>query len=536
MKSFGVIAVALFLVALRFYDTVFFEPATLDAVRWIAKSSFDNPDLWEWIGKTNHFRVGYRPVTALVFLFSDLFSERVLVLRLIALSLCVGTIVVSAFLIKALLKESFGESSSILDSLCVVFLLGLHPVLDEIVPFLARLNYLLSGFFGVSALFLLVTSLDGKSERSAFWLLVRGLGGALLFVLSFLSNEAGITFVCAGFLFLIAARGWKVRTIRERAMIFLPSVVFVVWAIGIRQAVIGGVGGYGEGGIVLGKISLILSRLGHSLLNTRDAWWSEWLAALSGLLLIAVPFAIWTQKPSRASRDGRAFALWFLSVCCLFSIFGVWFPRQLFFVVIPFALLLVSMWRISSDVNRTFRIAVRVFLVAIVGLSYREVLLGYPSRVSFVTRASAFSKGVKDFRKGLESSSREAEIVPVLWWCESERSELSVPKQESLSSFPRAARAPYEWLQYLSRRKGRKLAFAQYVECGRDLSARDFIVEEGRILLVGGPVRKMMTLNRLKVYPEGAPLLEQRAEGSESSLIFVQTGAGWKWIDSSSLH
>ena len=46
-------------------ESVGFAPMTLDSVLWISRGALYQPDWAEWVFRTHHFNVGYRPVSAL---------------------------------------------------------------------------------------------------------------------------------------------------------------------------------------------------------------------------------------------------------------------------------------------------------------------------------------------------------------------------------------------------------------------------------------------------------------------------------------
>ena len=57
-------------------------PMTRDATIWVDRSSWQHPKLHEWLVDTQHFNVGFRPVTGLSYLLNDLAGGGLLAYRI----------------------------------------------------------------------------------------------------------------------------------------------------------------------------------------------------------------------------------------------------------------------------------------------------------------------------------------------------------------------------------------------------------------------------------------------------------------------
>ena len=118
-----------------------------DAV-WISRGLWSRPDWAEWVWKTRHLGVGYRPVAALSYTMDAAVAGLTMpVYRCTDLALHVAAGILVFVLFRRLARDAAGWTSLLA---AAVFLL--HPATEEVVPFLARRSYGLGTVFALGAL------------------------------------------------------------------------------------------------------------------------------------------------------------------------------------------------------------------------------------------------------------------------------------------------------------------------------------------------------------------------------------------------
>lgn len=287
-----------------------------DASIWMARSRLARGgDALEWLFLTQHFKVGYRPVTGLSYALNDLVGGyRLTDLALHAL--CVGLVY--------LLTRRLAPGRSPWAAVAGAALLALHPVAELVVPHLARRGYPLATALSLSGLVLL--TLPGRVR----------LVGPLLLGAAALANDASYVVLVVGGL-LAFTRG------RDRQALAAVGAVLAALLVE-RFAVIGGIGGYrvdDRAARVLPILTATWDRLlGFTGPLTLPLTLPASVAALAGLCGFGAA-ALAPASPA-ADDDRHAAPLmfaWLLGFTVLFAPQGVWFPRQTYLLVAPLAVL-----------------------------------------------------------------------------------------------------------------------------------------------------------------------------------------------------
>jgi len=284
-----------------------------DAVLWLERSQFGKPIFFEWVFQTQHFKVGYRPVTGLSYALNGLLGGY----RITDLLLHVACVVLVYVLYRRL-----APALPRWGGLVSAFVMAAHPLAEFVVPHLARRGYPLATAWSLAGLALLAA--PGKAR----WL------GALCIGLGALSNDAAYAVFVLGALVVLARD-------RDRGSLAALGAVLVT-LLAVRFAVIGGVGGYQTNDRTARIVPIFFATWDRLLPFFGDielplAPVRTALAGLGATLLSAA--ALW----SAAARDeaGKALALalaWIVGLTLLFLPNGVWFPRQVYLLVAPMSL------------------------------------------------------------------------------------------------------------------------------------------------------------------------------------------------------
>ncbi len=291
-------------------------PESRDAVLWVGRGAPTNSGWLNWVFLSDHF-IGWRPVTALSYSLDALVAGfaawpyRVTDLGLHALC---GVLVYLVF-------RSWQPTLPRWGGAVATAVLLAHPVSGLVVPHLARRAYPLSVAFGLTAMLLALH----RPGRSALLL------GALLFAAG--ANETAFLY------FPVVAWLLHSRLEREvwRTRVGWMAVAVLV-LVSLRFAVLGGLGGYRvAAGSRVGPIagSLLEGLLGGAVLRSDVPGFPVWLTAV----LAAVGCAGLLVLRKSAAEPTVVCTAWIALAVALISSQGVYFPRQVYAVLPPFALL-----------------------------------------------------------------------------------------------------------------------------------------------------------------------------------------------------
>lgn len=303
-------------------------PMATDTGPWIERGDPAGSDWLKWVFQTRHFKVGYRPVTALSFsLGSWLAAPSPWLIRGTDCLVHLLSILCLWALLRRVLAGRPGAAAAALLGMLMVLV---HPAVEEVVPFSARRSYSLALLFSCAGLWVGV-HVAGTGTRA----MGRSLLCALLLVLALYSNEVASVAI----LFLPALR-WLAdqsprpvgRRLASAVQVSLLPAALVGLALYLRWTVIGGLGGY----VVEESAQMRASAIwlaswrdvaGFGFLDIEgNAWPLCWGSAmLLGLLGASRALA---GEGRRWSAAPWVAAAWLLAYGLLFSSQKVWYSRQ----------------------------------------------------------------------------------------------------------------------------------------------------------------------------------------------------------------
>lgn len=313
-------------------------PMAADSPSWFELSDPAREGWMEWVFSTRHFNVGYRPMAAVTFSATTAIADgSAVVARLLDLGLhalaAVGTYA---------LGRALAPGRGALAGLCSMAVFLLHPLADEVVPVLARRSYSLSLALSTWGLVVLVAAVRTQ-EKQRRWFL-----GALagdLFALGFLSNEVGAIPVLASPLILLPVSGGGRAGLRTSATVLALAAVPVLLALGWRSYVLGGLGGYEvDGGEAAGGWTLIGACLRQLLGTARGQPLAGVVGPWSAALVVCASVGFTASLARRCgvpSLSWRMMGLlgWLAVGMGTYAALGVLYPRQLYPLTVPLALL-----------------------------------------------------------------------------------------------------------------------------------------------------------------------------------------------------
>ncbi len=293
------------------------HPESRDAVMWITRSAVDGPKGLGWVFLEPHFKVGYRPVTGLSFTVMDLFAGLAPApQRVLDLGLHFGAALAIFALVRVLVPRLTPWAA-----VAAVALFVAHPVTQEVVPHLARRSYALATVLSVTGLWAM---LRWPSRP------VIGLGALAL---GALANETAYVALPVAVLLL-----WPRADARGRRIVAGSMAAVIAVLLGVRVAVLGGLGGYDPEADALARLPDVLASTLSGLL-----WLPvSWPAALAAVGLV-IGGGVWTVWAARTDGDAEvapivlAVGAWLGGIVCVYLPQGVWFPRQIYPLVAPLA-------------------------------------------------------------------------------------------------------------------------------------------------------------------------------------------------------
>ena len=381
VKQVGVIGLLLGIGAWPYVSYLRFWPFTRDAVQWITRGALYQRDWYQWVFAKSHFGVGYRPVAALSYTLNYLVAGlNPMIYRVtdLGLHLLAGLLVFVLF--RRLVRDAPAWGAVVAACLFMA-----HPAVENVVPFTARRSYTLATVLSLSALVVLCRP-PGQASRSAgdgrtpLW--GRSLIAGLLFLCAFLSNE--VAFVTLPIVPLLLIRpAWMHRLRWTRILVLCAGpLVAIIAAIALRSWIIGGIGGYGRpagrGDGFYSILQLAWRNLGAFSSRT-DAGQLEGSWMLTACLAMIGSYYFWQAffVPIRTKRGARPLLpailmVWLAGYSLLYALTGVWFPRQVYPMLVPMSLLVgcVLIGVVQAYRDRRWALAAhlvpQVLLVAIV--------------------------------------------------------------------------------------------------------------------------------------------------------------------------
>jgi hypothetical protein len=480
-------------------------PLTTDSVLWVSRGSLANPSWLSWAIAKRHF-VFYRPVAALSYTLSDVLGGiDSLAYRGTDLALHAAV----AALVFALYRELVGGRGAAALGAAAFFLA--HPVGEEVLPFLARRGYLLMTGFGAASVLVFARACRRQRALGAG----TAAAGALL-AASLLATEVNFALVplypllalhlCAG------ARGVPWRALRLAA---LPvAAAAAVYA--LRLAMIGDVGGYSRVEAGVGRLlALLPEAIEYPFFPSSAGGAPAWRPLGAAGAAVVIGYYVWrgALAPLRRlavaeERISLVLWAWLAATLLLPTIFGVWFYRHAYPLLVPLSLLVAKL--AADTIARERRSPWRLALHAVPQLALVAAVLHASPVVHGLDAAAMASRRVKQARmqelaRALPRIAEPAVVYLVLPFEPPERPD---PGWGDPGSY--GMRRTGFWAQALSR--GRELDFRDlaYVGPAPDGGAPGPILtreRDGRPLLVlPGGVALRFTQSYVRDQPE-LPLL-----------------------------
>lgn len=297
-------------------------PMSRDAAIWLERSSWSYPKRLEWLFDTQHFNVGYRPVTGLSYLLNDSLGGAMGLYRATDFALHLSGVV----LLHGLIRR-WAPRTSPWAATAGAAVLALHPIISIVVPHLARRGYSLATALSLLGLWLL-----GRGRRGTDALAI------LAMCMGAMSNEAAYVAIPIA-AFVLLQRGPTGRM----PLLGLGGALAAILA--LRVAVIGGIGGYqtaqrtaNMGTVALATWSALLP-LGPPQGPGESVLPSTPLVAITVALAAALLAAAGRAWAHRDELPVAWAAAWLLGITLVYLPNGVWFPRQVYMLVAPLGLL-----------------------------------------------------------------------------------------------------------------------------------------------------------------------------------------------------
>jgi len=306
-------------------------PMTRDAAIWLDRSDWQSPKLQEWLLETQHFNVGFRPVTGLSYLVNEVLGGGVLAYRLTDFGLHLGAV----GLVHALVRR-WAPDRSPWAATAGAAVLALHPMVGIVLPHLARRGYALASTLAMLGLWLL-----SRNQLAASVVGIAALAAGAL------ANEAA--YVAFGVATLALASR---RRFQELGAMGLTIAALLAW----RISVIGGLGGYAAATDRAGRVGTIGLATWSTLLPVGmpsggaegallpSAPFLAASFAIVAALVVAVVQAVRQPEPAPAhqptwNRPVLWALAWLAGLTAVYLPNGVWFPRQVYMLVPPLAVL-----------------------------------------------------------------------------------------------------------------------------------------------------------------------------------------------------
>jgi hypothetical protein len=433
-------------------------PVSRDATIWISRGAPSFSGWHEWVFRTNHFNVGYRPLTALSYTADYLIGGfAALPYRLTDMGLHLLSAILVYFAYRRL-AESLPRWGGVL----AAALFAAHPVVDQVLPQLARRSYSLATAFGLGALLILCprsTSQGAGPVQPRTW--ARSLLGGALLTAAVLSHEAAtMTLPIVLLVVLHRSVGRPDRWRRFVAACAIP-LLLVAGALSIRSGVVGGIGGYSPPAARAERVVPIALATWHTLdaaapLNEDSARGFPPIVWL-GSLLVGL-YYLWRGGAGlfRGRRDEESWLLgilltWVLGLVVLYSLLGVWFPRQVYVALAPFVLLVAVLF--ASTISRgsgkhwlsRAHLVPQLLLIGWISMHSPAVLGADPLRTASWRKTDAMLRGLHG---ALSELSVPASVGLILPHYERPRAR-AFRAGERQGQAPMAARQAELWMQTL---------------------------------------------------------------------------------------
>lgn len=387
-------------------------PISRDAILWVTSADPARGDFWDWTFATRHFRVGYRPLTALSFTLDHLIAgHRPLLYRITDLLLHAGCVLATWAVFRRLWAPDPPQGAAPpadrepreaaqhrveWGALAAAAVVALHPLGEVVVPHLARRGYPLVALLILASLLAVPSLRSGRTPGVG-----RAIAAALLATAAAAAHEVG--YLAYPLILVVGLSGTPLRVgIAQQRVLLLLVGLLAPASLMIRGSVVGGLGGYRSADA--GALEILWATCG-ALVPLVDLRGEATAALTLAALLLGVVLVV--ALPGIRRSWGMAVALlWFVGLIALYLPQGVWFSRQVYVLLPPLGLILGGLLAGDDGVRQVPAI---MFLVALV---FRAPLWGVdPQMRSAQERQSAL---LQDLTNAAHAAPRGSQLVLVV--------------------------------------------------------------------------------------------------------------------------
>lgn len=517
----AVLAVLLVVTALGtwpFLATLDFPPMGLDSVFWMTRGAPDRPGWTDWVFWTQHFKVGYRPVAGISFTITHaLAGLEPMAYRATDLAIHV----VNGWLVFAVARRLQPQLSAWAACLAAA-LFFLHPGGEEIVAWIERRSYSIATCLSLLGLWAALGAVRSPGARGSA---ARIAGASLAFGLSLVSNEMAVLTIAALPALVFVCAPAEPGRLRASLRVVGPILGAVALSFAFRIWVVGEVGGYTPKEMEEERLGFVFAAYWRYLfafcIDYPIRSCQTHPAALGALLAAGLYFAWRALEPlSRRPIDPQRLVpallmAWIVGASVVLSVQRVWFPREVYPLLPPLALLMASVAgetfrRFGDDRRRLALQLVPQLALALVLLADSHALRGQdPIRTRDWREMRAMFEDV-EARAG--DMSEPALVLLAIPYNEDATRENLLKARPFRLGPPRSTRLATNWLQ--ERFAGRDVVFLHalsYPEGFERHSEVRFERRDGRPALV---------------FPKGVPFAV-RAEWRETSRLDGDETAVW---------
>lgn len=339
-----------------FVATLDFPPMGLDSVLWMTRGASDRPDWIHWVFFKQHFGVGYRPVAGLSFTLTHAlagFDPRAYRVTDLALHVLGGWLVFAV-------ARRLAPRLPVWAALLAAAIFFLHPGGEEVVVWIERRSYSIATCLSLLGLWAALGAVRGPADARST---LRIAGAAVAFALALLSNEMAVLAIAALPALVFVSAPEEGNRLRASVRVVGPILALVAAAFAWRFWVIGELGGYTPRGLEEERFGLVLVTFWRDLFGFCASYpvspcSLHPLAAVA--LLVGGTSSVWLaleplgRRPIDVKRLVPAVLVaWIAGASVVLAAQRVWFPREVYPLLPPLALLVATL--IGDSVQRGAR-------------------------------------------------------------------------------------------------------------------------------------------------------------------------------------
>ncbi|HHO52746.1 MAG TPA: hypothetical protein ENK18_18190 [Deltaproteobacteria bacterium] len=486
-------------------------PISRDAILWVTNADPAREGFLEWTFASRHFRVGYRPLTALSFTLDHLIvGTHPLLYRITDLLLHGGCVVATWAVFRRLWSETPRRGME-LGALVAAMVVAGHPLGEEVVPHLARRGYPMVSLLSLAAI--LATPRPGPTGAGHPG---RALAAAGLATAAAATHEVG--YLAYPLILVVALWGRPLRDgIVAQRVLLLATGLLAPASLLVRGVVVGGLGGYRSADA--GALEILWATAGSLApivaLRAPLAPGTS-VAVVLSVLWLAVLIAV--ALPEVRRPGGMVVALlWLVGLIVLYLPQGVWFPRQVYVLLPPLGMLLGGVLAGADGVRQVPAV---MFLVA---MGVRAPLWGVdPQARSAQEHQSAL---LADLTRAASAAPRGSELVLVVPWFEAPSSRaLRARTVEERGGVNLGSRSTALWVQRTVPHRGAEVAVLYSVSPGAEAPLAS-LVQDGAAFVLQPPLPDEVTiLGRARARSDGSILVPVPPASATELLLYFYDG------------